>query len=188
MFFYKVDEEIQLKLIMPSDAEELFALIDRSRPYLREWLGWVDATKTVEDTRQFAEMNLKKFAEQTCLDTAIIYNGKFVGKISLNSIDWAKKTASVGYMLDENFQGDGIMTRAAKGILDIAFTHYGLQKVEVHVATGNEKSCNIPERLGFAQEGILRRAEWLYDHYVDQIVYGLLAEEWLESEEEKNPQ
>lgn len=33
-------------------------------------------------------------------------------------------------------------------------------------------------RLGFKLEGKLRQAEWLYDHYVDQVIYGLLAEEW----------
>lgn len=183
MFYYKVDEEIQLKLIMPNDADDMFALIDRSRPYLREWLGWVDGTRTPADTRAFAEQNLVNFAQHKSLHTAIIYNGQFVGQISLNTIDWTKKIAYIGYMLDEGFQGDGIMTRAAKGIIDIAFNEYHLQKVEVHVATDNEKSCNIPERLGFTLEGTLRRAEWLYDHYVDHAVYGLLAEEWLESDD-----
>ena len=48
----------------------------------------------------------------------------------------------------------------------------------VHVATENEKSRALPERFGFTEEGILRQAEWLYDHYVDHIVYRLLREEW----------
>ncbi|MDP9371062.1 MAG: GNAT family N-acetyltransferase, partial [Chloroflexota bacterium] len=40
------------------------------------------------------------------------------------------------------------------------------------------KSCAIPERLGFAREGTLRQVEWLYDHFVDHHVYGMLAAEW----------
>jgi ribosomal-protein-serine acetyltransferase len=183
MFFYEVDAEIQLKLITPNDAEEIFSFVDRSRQYLREWLGWVDNTQTVEDTRQFAALNLKKFANQEALDTAIIYKGKFVGKISINSINWATKKAEIGYFLDESFQGDGIMTRAAKGIIDIAFNEYKLEKIEIHAAIGNTKSRNIPERLGFTYEGTIRQAEWLYDHYVDHAVYGLLVDEWLGKEE-----
>lgn len=93
MFYYEVDNEIQLKLITQNDAEEIFAFIDRSRNYLREWLGWVDNTKTVEDTRAFAAMNLEKFAKREALDTAIFYKGQFVGKISINTINWSLKNA-----------------------------------------------------------------------------------------------
>lgn len=183
MFFYEVDGEIQLKLIIPNkDAEEIFQFVDRSRNYLREWLGWVDDTQSVDDIRSYEEMCLKKFANNEGLSTAIIYKGQFVGKISINKIDWTLKKAEIGYYLDEAFQGSGIMTRAAKGILDIAFIEYKLEKVEILAAVDNHKSRHIPERLGFKLEGINRQAEWLYDHYVDHAVYGLLAKEWLGKE------
>ena len=74
------------------------------------------------------------------------------------------------------------MTRAAKGMLDIAFNEYKLEKVEILVAVDNYKSRQIPERLGFKLEGVNRQAEWLYDHYIDHAVYGLLATEWLGKE------
>jgi ribosomal-protein-serine acetyltransferase len=41
-----------------------------------------------------------------------------------------------------------------------------------------KNSRGIPERLGFVNKGCIRQAEWLYDHYVDHVVYGKLAEEW----------
>ncbi|AWE07606.1 GNAT family N-acetyltransferase [Lysinibacillus sp. 2017] len=180
MFYYEVDNEIQLKLITQNDAEEIFTFIDRSRNYLSKWLGWVENTKTVEDTRAFAAYNLEKFAKREGLDTAILYKGQFVGKISINTINWSLKKCEIGYFLDESFQGEGIMTRAAKGMIDIAFKEYKLQKVEIHAAVGNKKSRHIAERLGFMNEGTIRNAEWLYDHFVDHAVYGLLKEEWLE--------
>ncbi|MBI3110076.1 MAG: GNAT family N-acetyltransferase, partial [Ignavibacteriales bacterium] len=37
-------------------------------------------------------------------------------------------------------------------------------------------------RLGFRPEGKIREAEWLYDHFVDHLVYGMLAPDWFERE------
>lgn len=183
MFYYYVDDEIQLKLVQPDrDAEMIFQFVDRSRNYLREWLGWVDQTTSAEHIRQFEQHCMRQFANNEGLSTAIIYKGNFVGKISINKIHWNTKTAEIGYYLDEAYQGSGIMTRAAKGILDICFQEYKLDKVEISAAVENYKSRHIPERLGFKQEGIIRQAEWLYDHYVDHVKYGLLASEWLGQE------
>ena len=71
------------------------------------------------------------------------------------------------------------MTRAVKAMIDIAMFEYEVHKVEIWAAEGNEKSRAIAERLGFVQEGIIRQAEWLYDHYVNHVVYGVLRSEWL---------
>lgn len=178
MFYYKIDEELSLKLATTLDTEETFNMIDSSRDHLREWLGWLDTTTEPSMTSKFTELNLERFAKNEALDTLIVYNGKIVGKIGFNSINWSNKTAQIGYMLAEGAQGKGIVTRAAKAMTTIAFEEYGLHKVEIRVATGNVKSRAVPERLGYTEEGMIRSAEWLYDHYVDQIVYGILRSEW----------
>ncbi|OXM82862.1 GNAT family N-acetyltransferase [Paenibacillus rigui] len=90
------------------------------------------------------------------------------------------KTADVGYWLAEEFQGNGIMTKVAKALTDHAFHDLSLNKVEIRAAAGNKKSRRIPERLNFVNEGRIRQAEWLYDHFVDHIIYGILAAEWQE--------
>lgn len=70
------------------------------------------------------------------------------------------------------------MTRACQAMITYAFHTMKLNKVEIRCATENVRSRAIPERLGFKEEGLIRQAEWLYDHYVDLVVYGLLASEW----------
>ena len=70
------------------------------------------------------------------------------------------------------------MTAACRALVDHACEELGLNRVSIACATENKKSCAIPERLGFRREGIVRQAEWLYDHFVDHVVYATLASEW----------
>lgn len=178
MFVYKIDEELSLKLVDIKDAKRVFELTDYSREYLREWLPWLDMTTSAEDTKGFIESCLKGYAENKSLTTFILYKGEIVGTASYNKLDWTNKIAYIGYWLGKDYQGYGIMTRVARALTDYAFNELGLNRVEITAAEGNKKSRSIPERLGFSNEGRIRQAEWLYDHYVDHIVYGMLAKDW----------
>ncbi|PCD05916.1 RimJ/RimL family protein N-acetyltransferase [Peribacillus simplex] len=178
MFLHKIDEELSLKLLELKDAERVFEITNQSREYLREWLPWLDNTTKLEDTIGYINICLKGFAENKSVNTLIMYKGQIVGVAGYNQINWSNKTAYIGYWLGEEYQGNGIMTRVAKALTDYAFKELKLDKVEIRVALENKKSRGIPERLGFVNEGCIRQAEWLYDHYVDHIVYGMLVKDW----------
>lgn len=178
MFVHQIDEKLALKLTDINDTDRIFELTNESREYLREWLPWLDTTTKVEDTKAFIEYCMKSYAEQKGMHTAIVFNGEIVGVASYNSIDRNNKIAHIGYWLGHNYQGHGIMTRVVETLTDYAFSRLKLNRVEIHAAVGNTKSRAIPERLGFVNEGTVRQTEWLYDHYVDHVIYGMLAKEW----------
>ncbi|WP_449536848.1 GNAT family N-acetyltransferase [Ferdinandcohnia sp. Marseille-Q9671] len=178
MFVYQIDEDLALKLVETNDAERIFNLTEGSRPYLREWLPWLDTTTKIEDTKAYIESCKKSYVDQKGLYTAIVYKNEIVGVASYNSIDWSNKIAHIGYWLGQQYQGNGIMTKVAKVLTEYAFETMKLNRVEIRAAVENDKSRAIPERLGFVNEGKIRQSEWLYDHYVDHVVYGMLAEDW----------
>ncbi len=178
MFVYQIDEELSLKLTELSDAERIFELTDESRPYLRKWLPWLDMTTKVDDTRTYIESCRKSYAENKGLHTVIVYKDEIVGVAGFNEINWSNKITYIGYWLGQQYQGNGIMTRVAKALTDYAFNNLKLNRVEIRAAVENHKSRSIPERLGFVNEGEIRQSEWLYDHYVDHAVYGMLAKDW----------
>lgn len=178
MFVHKIDDDLSLKLIDLGDAERIFELTDQSRTYLREWLPWLDFTKTVDDTRAFIQGSLRGFGESRSITTVILYKGEIAGIAGFNEINRMNRTAQIGYWLGEKYQGKGLMTRSAGALTDYAINELNMNKVEIRAASGNQKSRHVPEKLGFLQEGTIRQAEWLYDHYVDHVVYGMLASEW----------
>jgi ribosomal-protein-serine acetyltransferase len=174
----RVDDEIQLRLIEERHAREYYALIDRNREHLRPWMGWVDYETGIETTREFIHQRLLAFANSHALQLGAWYKGELVGSFSFNQINWSTRKTEIGYWIDEGAQGKGIATRVCRTLLSLAFDEYQLNKVEIRAAEENNRSRAVPERLGFKQEGTLRDAEWLYDHYVDHVVYGMLAREW----------
>ena len=178
MFVHKIDEDLSLKLTEYRDAQNIFNLINDSRAYLREWLPWLDSTTKLEDQVDYIKASLDGFSKRKSINTVILFQNQIVGIAGYNEINWSNKTAYIGYWLGEEFQGKGIMTRVAKALTNYVFTDLALNKVEIRAATSNIKSRGIPERLGFTNEGCIRQAEWLYDHYVDHVVYGVLANEW----------
>ncbi|TLS36814.1 GNAT family N-acetyltransferase [Pseudalkalibacillus caeni] len=180
MFVYKIDEDLSLRLLNTYDAEEFFQLMDTSRKHLSKWLGWLDYNKEVNDSKAFIEATLKSIADTGGFPktVAMIYKGSIAGVIGFNEINHSNKSAIIGYWIGEKFQGKGIVTKACNALIVYGFNDIRLNRMEIRVAKENYKSRAIPERLGFKEEGLIRHAEWLYDHYVDHVVYGLLKEEW----------
>ena len=70
------------------------------------------------------------------------------------------------------------MSKALEAMIAYGINDLSLNRVEIRVATENYKGRALLERFNFTKEGVIRVAEWLYDHYVDHILYGLLADEW----------
>jgi ribosomal-protein-serine acetyltransferase len=169
---------MELHPLEEGDAEELFALVDGNRAYLREWLPWLDQNTEVDHTRAFIRAASKQLADRNGFTCGIRWRGALVGVVGLHGIDWANRKTSLGYWVAEPHQGRGIVTRACAAVLRHLFEEMGLNCVEIGCAVGNAKSNAIPVRLGFTKEGVLRQREWLYDHFVDHVVYSLLASEW----------
>lgn len=180
MFVFEIDNEIALKLLERHDAGRLIALIDRQRPYLREFLPWVDEMQFEQDYVPLIEQWLDQFRANAGFQAGILYRGEIVGMIGFHPYDWPNRKTSIGYWLSEEYQGRGIVTRACRTMIDYAFETVGLNRIEIRAASENKKSRAIPERLGFVYEGHERDGEWLYDHFVDHEIYGLLKADWRE--------
>lgn len=184
MFQYRIDEDVSLRMFTERDAEEFYLLTMASKEHLKEWLGWLNQIQTIEDTIRHINGTLQSFVALGGLPTsfAIIYRGNIAGTISFNKISELHRTGSIGYWIGEQYSGKGIVSRAFAEMLTYGFETLHLNRIEVRVAEKNIKSRAVPERFGFVQEGTLQQAEWLYDHFVDHVIYGLLAQDWKENQ------
>jgi ribosomal-protein-serine acetyltransferase len=178
VFHKNLRDSVYLRVLEERHAAEVFAVVDRERKHLREWLPWVDMSTEVEDTLNFIKTSLKQFAGNDGFSAGIWSGDEFIGGIGTHKIDWLCRRVEIGYWIAQKYQGRGIVTDASRVVIDHAFDEWKLNRVEIHCATGNAKSCAIPKRLGFQLEGLLREAQLLNGEYQDINVYGMLARDW----------
>jgi ribosomal-protein-serine acetyltransferase len=178
MFRRIIRDDLYLALLEERHAEDVFAVVDRERAYLRTWLPWVDPTRTADDILKFIRDSLQQFASNEGFAAGIWCGEEFAGVIGTHKVDWQNRKAEIGYWIASKFQGCGIVTEACRAVIDHAFLAWKLNRVEIHCATGNTKSCAIPQRLGLQFEGVRRQAQLLNGSYLDINVYSMLAGEW----------
>jgi ribosomal-protein-serine acetyltransferase len=136
------------------------------------------AGETRDGTLDFIRLTRKQVADNDGFQTAIERAGSIVGVVGFHSVDWENRATSIGYWLDQRRQGEGIMTRAVRALVDHALLGWQLNRVEIQAAPDNRRSRAIPERLGFREEGVRREAAKVGDRYLDMVVYGMLASAW----------
>ena len=137
-------------------------------------LGW---------TRQESWLTRKNISPAPCRENAasraftcgIWSDGRLVGIIGHNRIDWANRAGFPAYWLAPDSEGKGIMTHCCRAVIEHAFGELRLNRLFLATATDNRRAQKIPEKLGFTRVSTLRKAEWLYDHHVDHYIYSLLA-------------
>lgn len=181
MFSYKIDEDSELRLIEPRHAKELNSLVTKNYEHIREWSAWLkDRERPIEHTLEWIKRNLEQFAENEGLTIGIWYKGALAGQIEFD-LNRNDRKMEIGYWLGASFQGKGLITKACRALIDYAFNELNLNRVEIRCGVENQKSRKIPEKLGFREEGIARKAEWLHDHFIDLVIYGMLANEWFDN-------
>jgi len=181
MFGIKVDDEVSVELIHPSHADAVFEIVDRNRELFSKWLVWIENSKSVEDTRAFIRSAMQKYADLSEVTCVIFYKGVLVGNVALLNLknkpnDTAK--GELGYWLDSAYHKRGIMRRAISKMLEIGFGYYECNKIYIRCATTNERSCNIPQKLGFVHEGVFREDILVNGVKMDANIYSLLRWEW----------
>lgn len=102
--------------------------------------------------------------------------GRLVGQVNLSSIVRGPlQTASLGFQIDRELTGRGLMTEAVGLVVEHAFRSMKLHRVTAHHRLENEPSARLLARLGFEREGVARESVFVDGAWRDQVVTARLA-------------
>jgi ribosomal-protein-serine acetyltransferase len=166
----------ELRRFRERDAEELHALIERNRGELAKWLSWAQEPHGRDTRAYIARVHDGEHGGRR-LQRAIACRGSIVGDVGL-FIDRENATAAIGYWLDREHRGRGVMTGAVRELARHGFAELALRRIEIRTDVLNAGSRAVAERLGFQFEGVLRESYRVAaDRYSDDAVYSMLASE-----------
>jgi len=102
----------------------------------------------------------------------------FAGQVTVNNIvRGSAQFASIGYWIDIEYAGRGIMPRAVAMAIDHCFTTARLHRVEVCIRPENSNSLRIVEKLGIREIGYAPRFLHIDGAWRDHRIFAITVEE-----------
>lgn len=169
-------ERMVLRPWTTDDAGECFLLA--KNPNVGPHAGWKPHADAEESRKIIEEIFLPAGAWAVTMRES----GRIVGCVGLEPDKTRPDVASreLGYWLAEEYWGKGLMTEAARAVIDYGFETLLLEVLAICTGPENRRSQNVIQKCGFSYEGTLRRSYKIFDGSVrDTLHYSLLREEWV---------
>ncbi len=164
-----------LREITPDDAPAIMHL--RSNPEVMQYINR-PLTLTIEE----AETWIGKVADNLvgcggitwciCLHEAPLHH---VGNIGLWRIEPENYRAEIGYMLEPDLQGKGIMHEALMAVVHYGFHTMKLHSIEAQLDPRNHASAALLKKGGFVQEAYFKENHFQRGEFADTAVYSILT-------------
>jgi RimJ/RimL family protein N-acetyltransferase len=163
-------EDVEALFSLDVDAEHVS--LASTRPFQPRTLA---ALQAAYDKRQAEpDPTSAQFTIQRLDDDA----GAAIGDVGLWRIDMHHRSAHVGISLLTDARGKGLGRDAVAVIIRYGFQIRGLARLSLETLAVNTAMRATASACGFVEEGHLRSASWHLGRRVDEVLYGLLADEW----------
>lgn len=170
---------LTLRELRPSDAPSLFAMLTTEE--VSRFIS--PPPTTVEGFERFIAWTLKQRTAGAYVCFGIVPHGSesAIGLIQVRALDPGFGVAEWGFAIGSQYWGSGIFRTAAEMTLDFTVATLGVHRLEARAAVRNGRGNGALRKLGAVQEAVLRRSFLNRGEYVDQVLWTILASEWVVS-------
>ena len=170
---------VSLRELRASDAPSLFAAL--SCEQVARFISPPPAT--VEGFGRFISWAIRQRQAGQYVCFAIVPHGSQhpVGIFQIRSLEPAFGTAEWGFALAPECWGTGMFVDGAELVIDFAFEVLGSHRLEARATLTNGRGNGALRKLGAMQEAILRRSFLRNGEYVDQALWTILPDVWVQA-------
>jgi N-acetyltransferase len=171
--------QVSLRELRSSDAPALFVALSTGE--VSCFISPPPAS--VEGFERFIAWSLRQRAAGQYICFAVVARGSdtVIGLFQIRSLEAGFGTSEWGFALASEYWGTGAFTDGAELTLRFAFEVLGAYRLEARAALRNGRGTGALRKIGAIQEGVLRRSFLRNGEYLDQGLWAILAEDWLEA-------
>ncbi len=166
---------VAIRPYVAADAELLLPAVLESVEQVGPWLPWCHHGYDLKEACDWiarCEQNRRGGTEYNF--TIVDGTGRLLGGCGLNQLRPEHRLANLGYWVRTSACGRGVATTAVRALAGFAFSETELIRLELIVATGNDASRRVAEKVGALREGIAHARLYFHGRAHDAIVYALL--------------
>jgi RimJ/RimL family protein N-acetyltransferase len=169
-------QQVVLRELRASDAPSLFALLTTEE--VARFIS--PPPTTVEGFEGFIGWTARQRAAGTYACFAVTLHGfdTAIGIFQVREIAPGFGTAEWGFAIGSPFWGTGVFLDGAKLVVQFAFETIGVHRLEARAAVKNGRGNKALLKAGAVQECVLRKSFQKNGEHLDQVLYGILEEDW----------
>jgi len=154
-------EQLLLRPLRPGDGSTIHASVLETLDDLRRFpasMSWAMSEHLAETAEEYARRGAANWIIRADFPMLALHrdNGEHVGNVGLHRFNWATRVFEIGWWCRKRFQGQGLITEAARAMSEFAFANLGARRVWCLCDDENSASWRVAERLGFEHEGTLK--------------------------------
>lgn len=167
--------KLTLRFPGPADARTLFEL--GSEPAMARYLSWAPYTELVQAERFVAGTPSDRETGKE-LGFLVTRDEEILGFTAFTEPRPRDRSVTIGTWLGVDHWGTGVNTELKALMAALAFGPMGVERLSVHAAATNERSRAALRKVGFTEEGVLRRFNRHGDEWFDCAIASILRDEW----------
>jgi [ribosomal protein S5]-alanine N-acetyltransferase len=174
------DGEVTVRPLSTRDAGAWRSARQRNASWLVPWDATVPPGGDARPTsfKQLVRRLHRQARQGLTYPFAIDVEGRFAGQVTVNNVVRGSALfASVGYWIDREYAGRGVMPRAVALVVDHCFWNAGLHRVEVAIRPENSNSLRVVEKLELREVGYAPRYLHIDGDWRDHRIYAVTKEE-----------
>jgi ribosomal-protein-alanine N-acetyltransferase len=168
-----------LTLLRPENAQLLSDYKLRNAAHLGPW---EPARSPAHESLALASHSAAQRAWQAYLDGTAVHfiaidpnSGRMLAACNFsNVVRGAFQACNLGYSVDAEFQGQGLMFEIVQAGIAHMFEQHGLHRIMANHMPGNTRSAALLNRLGFEREGYARAYLLIAGQWQDMVLNALL--------------